>query len=97
MYWAMSTLTTVGYGDVTPQNDAEKMVSMIAMVVGVTVFAYFMGNTASLISAGNATEAAVAQRLAQVRLLPQPCSSLACETPCTLITCCALLADARLP
>lgn len=63
----MSTLTTVGYGDVTPQNDAEKIVSMVAMVIGVTVFAYFMGSTASLISAGNATEGAVAQRMAQVR------------------------------
>jgi len=63
----MSTLTTVGYGDVTPQNDAEKIVSMVAMVIGVTVFAYFMGSTASLISAGNATEGAVAQRMAQMR------------------------------
>jgi hypothetical protein len=62
----MSTLTTVGYGDVTPQNDTERLVSMFAMVIGVTVFAYFMGSTASLISAGNSTEAAVAQKLGHV-------------------------------
>lgn len=29
LYWSMSTLTTVGYGDVIPGNSTEKIMSMI--------------------------------------------------------------------
>eukprot|EP00951_Prasinocladus_malaysianus_P047409 scaffold650349_cov45-Prasinocladus_malaysianus.AAC.1 len=39
------------------------------MVIGVTVFAYFMGNTASLIAAMNSSETVVQRKLAQVRPL----------------------------
>uniref|UniRef100_A0A061QTN1 Potassium sodium hyperpolarization-activated cyclic nucleotide-gated channel protein n=1 Tax=Tetraselmis sp. GSL018 TaxID=582737 RepID=A0A061QTN1_9CHLO len=66
LYWAMSTLTTVGYGDVTPLTNAEKIVSMFAMVVGVTIFAYFMGSTASLITTINSSETAVTQKISQM-------------------------------
>mmetsp|Transcript_40406 Transcript_40406/g.114405 ORF Transcript_40406/g.114405 Transcript_40406/m.114405 type:complete len:993 (-) Transcript_40406:789-3767(-) len=66
LYWAMSTLTTVGYGDVTPANTAEKLCSMIAMILGVTIFAYFMGSTASLITAMNSTDTVVTRKLTQM-------------------------------
>jgi voltage-gated potassium channel len=56
LYWGMSTLCTVGYGDVTPMNSAEKLFSMLAMVIGVTVFAYFMGTIAALITSMNSTD-----------------------------------------
>lgn len=39
-YWAMSTMATVGYGDVIPIQVPEKVVAMVGMLVGVTVFAY---------------------------------------------------------
>lgn len=39
MYWAMSTMATVGYGDVTPIQISEKIVAMVGMLVGVTIFA----------------------------------------------------------
>lgn len=66
----MSTLTTVGYGDVTPANTDEKLCSMIAMVIGVTIFAYFMGSTASIITALNSTETAMSRKIAQVFRMP---------------------------
>eukprot|EP00873_Tetraselmis_striata_P000727 jgi/Tetstr1/420991/TSEL_012051.t1 len=66
LYWSMSTLTTVGYGDVTPANNAEKLVSMIAMVLGVTIFAYFMGSSASMIAAMNSGETMVTRKLSQM-------------------------------
>ena len=40
---------------------------MGAMVIGVTVFAYFMGNTASSIAAYNSQETAVSRAVNQVR------------------------------
>ena len=35
----MSTMATVGYGDVIPIQIAEKLVAMVGMLIGVTVFA----------------------------------------------------------
>jgi hypothetical protein len=53
MYWAMSTMATVGYGDVIPIQVAEKIVAMFGMLVGVTVFAYMMSTMSELLSAFN--------------------------------------------
>jgi hypothetical protein len=37
LYWSLSTLSTVGYGDVTPIVPSEKITAMMGMVLGVTV------------------------------------------------------------
>eukprot|EP00892_Ulva_mutabilis_P005230 jgi/Ulvmu1/3079/UM015_0119.1 len=50
LYWALSTVTTVGYGDITPVSAAGKITSMVAMVLGVTLFSYFTGAIATLVS-----------------------------------------------
>ncbi|CAD7696757.1 unnamed protein product, partial [Ostreobium quekettii] len=63
LYWSMSTLTTVGYGDVTPANSNEKIMSMVGMVVGVTVFAYFMGSTSSMMSSINSSNTRLKKKL----------------------------------
>ncbi|MCP5152605.1 MAG: ion transporter [Ectothiorhodospiraceae bacterium] len=38
MWWAMATLTTVGYGDVTPITPAGRLVGGLVMVLGIGVF-----------------------------------------------------------
>lgn len=34
IYWAVVTLTTVGYGDITPQSDLGKIISSLLMLLG---------------------------------------------------------------
>lgn len=43
MYWAITTLTTVGYGDVTPHTPLGKFVAGVTMVIGLALFALPIG------------------------------------------------------
>jgi len=44
VYWSTTTLTTVGYGDITPTNAAEEAAAMFVMFVGVIFFGYNAGS-----------------------------------------------------
>ena len=39
IYWAVVTLTTVGYGDIYPQSDFSRIVSMISSFMGIAIVA----------------------------------------------------------
>lgn len=43
MWWAIVTLTTTGYGDVTPQSAAGRAIAGVVMVSGIAVFAMWAG------------------------------------------------------
>ena len=34
MYWAITTMTTVGYGDITPKSDLGRMIASLMMLIG---------------------------------------------------------------
>lgn len=37
-YWAVITMATIGYGDVTPKTEAGRIVAMVASVAGISTF-----------------------------------------------------------
>ena len=39
LYWATTTLTTVGYGDICPSTDIGRFISMLSAILGVAVIA----------------------------------------------------------
>jgi potassium voltage-gated channel Eag-related subfamily H protein 7 len=43
VYWATMTLSTIGYGDITAATSAELAMSVFAMGVGASVYAYAVG------------------------------------------------------
>jgi len=62
-YFTLTTMTTVGYGDITPQNPDEVCFASILLMVATVVFATLMGSLTDLIcslqSDKNAREARV--------------------------------------
>ena len=47
MYWSLITLTTVGYGDVSPVTSIGKLISMVTAFLGVSIVAMLTGIVAS--------------------------------------------------
>lgn len=43
LYWAGMTLTTVGYGDIIPQNQTEYIVCTVCMILSGYIWAYVVG------------------------------------------------------
>ncbi len=41
IYWSVVTLSTVGYGDITPQTDQGRAVAMLLIVTGIGVISFF--------------------------------------------------------
>lgn len=44
VYFAFTTLATVGYGDYHPVNDIERLICSFILLFGVAVFSFIMGN-----------------------------------------------------
>jgi voltage-gated potassium channel len=50
LWWAMATVTTVGYGDVTPETPLARAVAVVLMLVGIAVFGVLTANLAAAFS-----------------------------------------------
>lgn len=49
MYWAVATLTTVGYGDVVGSTDLERIFSICWMIFGVVLYGFTIGSLTSIL------------------------------------------------
>ena len=49
IYWCISTISTVGYGDISGTNNLERVFCSICMFIGVISFSIGNGSLASII------------------------------------------------
>ena len=50
LYWCVTTLTTIGYGDITPNTNAQIIYTMFVEILGVAVFGYLIANITGIVS-----------------------------------------------
>jgi hypothetical protein len=54
IYWCITTLATVGYGDITPQTPSQILYCVNVMILGIAVYGFIIGNVTSLLANLNA-------------------------------------------
>lgn len=59
LYFTITTITTVGYGDRSPDTKTEKIFVCILMIIGVIAYTMLISQLTSIISANDRKEAAL--------------------------------------
>jgi len=63
LYFAITSLTTVGYGDISAFTTAEMIIAMLWMMFGVGVYSFIVGTLSSVLSSMDAKTEMVETKL----------------------------------
>jgi hypothetical protein len=63
LYWMTTTMTQVGYGDLTPRTEFEVLALIISMLAGAAIFSQIVGNATQMILEVKGHDAIVDQEL----------------------------------
>jgi voltage-gated potassium channel len=66
-YWAISTVTTVGYGDINPTTDTGRVIAIAVMLTGIGFVAIITGAVAERFLATRREEHRLVEEVAQLR------------------------------
>lgn len=69
LYWCITTIATIGYGDYSPSHDSNRQIiyTMIVQIIGVGMFGYIIGNVATLIVNIDSARADFRNRVEEIR------------------------------
>eukprot|EP01065_Artemidia_motanka_P007460 TRINITY_DN13713_c0_g1_i1.p1 TRINITY_DN13713_c0_g1~~TRINITY_DN13713_c0_g1_i1.p1 ORF type:complete len:1144 (+),score=201.46 TRINITY_DN13713_c0_g1_i1:134-3565(+) len=62
LYFTVTTMTTVGYGDISANTTYSRAFAIVAMVIGVSVYAYVMANVATFLRNEDHFERQIAEK-----------------------------------
>jgi hypothetical protein len=66
LYWAFTTMSTVGYGDITAKTDLEKFLAITLMLFGVCFFSFVIGSLSSIFNRIDSREAILNNKMAVI-------------------------------
>ena len=66
IYWAFTTMTTVGYGDISSVTRSERVVACFGMLVGGFVFSAVIGTMSDVVAAADLSKKAHTQKMEAV-------------------------------
>ena len=58
LYWSVTTVSTTGFGDITPKTEPQMIYTMLAMILGAGLYATVVANVASLITRADSARSA---------------------------------------
>lgn len=67
MYWAIVTMTTIGYGDIVAHSNNERLLNIAVMAVGVSFFGYVIGTISNLVTNLDVAAARYDERMTVVK------------------------------
>lgn len=68
-YWTLTTMITVGYGDITPGNTLERLVTMLWMFIGVGFYTFTVGSLSTFLMSIDTRESILTSKLGAVQEL----------------------------
>ncbi len=66
LYWTITTLTTIGYGDITPSNNSQMIYAMFIEILGAGMYGFIIGNIANLITNIDTAKALFREKLERI-------------------------------
>lgn len=63
LYWCVTTLATVGYGDIHPYNTSERLFTSGVMLIGIFIYSYIIGSLTNLLSNLDTRKAKLTKKL----------------------------------
>jgi|Transcript_17629 hypothetical protein len=66
IYWAVTTLSTVGYGDISAYTQLEMLLSILWMTFGLCFFSFMIGSLSSMLQSIDTKEVVLTNKLATI-------------------------------
>ena len=69
IYWALTTMSTIGYGDIVAVTNSERLVSIAIMLVGSVIFGVVVGGMTNMVAQLDSLNVRAQERLDIVKAM----------------------------